>query len=61
VTDDQPQAPSAYIMRPKPPFGVAAGARLSITNTIGTRPPDGAVVFLDFAYSGEARQFDNQG
>jgi hypothetical protein len=47
-------------MRSKPPFGVAAGARLSVTNTIGTRPPHGAVVFFDFAYSSKAGQFDTQ-
>jgi hypothetical protein len=61
VTGDQAQASRAYIMGPKAACVVAAGARLSITDTIGTRPPHGAVVFLDFAYSSGVGQFDTQG
>jgi hypothetical protein len=40
---------------------VAAGARLSVTDTIGTPSPHRAVVLLDFAYSGGLEKFDTDG
>jgi len=48
-------------MRLKRSLRVTAGARLSITRTNGTPPAHRAVVFLNFAYSGECGQFDTQG
>jgi len=61
VADDQPQAPRTHVMRSKLALRITAGARLSVTHTIGTPPAHRAVVFLDFACSGDCRQFDTQG
>ena len=40
---------------------LATAAKLSVTRTIGTLPAYGLVVFLDFAYSCWAGQFDIDG
>ncbi len=47
-------------MRSKLSLRITAGARLSATGTNGTPPANRAVVFLNFAYSSECRQFDTQ-
>ena len=58
VVDDQSQATRSQLMgRERRRLG-AAGARSSVTRTIGTPPAHGAVVGVNFVYSRRLRKFD---
>ena len=61
MLDDQPQAAAAQLMGCKRSGLFATAAKLSVTRTIGTLATHGLVVFLDFAYSCRAGQFDTDG
>jgi len=51
VIDDQPQAAAPQFMGCEPSRMIAAGARLPVARTNGTRLTHGLVVPLDFLYS----------
>ena len=58
---DQSQAAATQLVGRKRSGLFAAAAKLSITRTISTLSTYGVVVFLDFAYSCRAGQFDTDG
>ena len=61
MLDEQPQAAAAQLVGCERSGLFATAAKLSVTGTIGTLPTYGLVVFLDFAYSCRAGQFDTDG
>ena len=56
--DDQPQAAAAQLVGGERSGLFATAAQLPVTRTIGALATYGLVVFLDFAYSCRAGQFD---
>jgi hypothetical protein len=61
VLGDQSQAATAQLVGRKRSRLFATTAKLSVTRTVGTLATYGLVVFLDFAYSRRAGQFDIDG
>ncbi len=61
VLGDKPQAAAAQLVGCERPGLLATAAKLSVTRTLGTLSTYGLVVFLDFAYSCRAGQFDTDG
>lgn len=61
VLGDQSQAAATQLVGCERSGLFAAAAKLSVTHAIGTPATYGLVVFLNFAYSCQAGQFDTDG
>jgi hypothetical protein len=61
VLSDKPQAAATQLVGCERSGLFATAAKLSVTRTLGTSSTYGLIVFLDFAYSCRAGQFDTDG